>query len=257
MQPALLPAWLFLGSNWLELGQPSKAAPALRKVVAGDPGNTTARTLLGEALLGVEQYQGAAVEFRAVTEQQPARARGWYGLGRSYEALARAAFAALERLDAESAYVLAVRADALAASQQSARAIQLYRQALELRRICALPRSARDHVRTSRRQTSHGHRREILRRGTPDCPAPASTTSGRSGFCNANSWLVVMFRSCESQKRVRQPSRSTGSRSRTTSSPAAHSTGSHHCPRQRSCTSSAPTSMATREGISMRWKSCD
>jgi tetratricopeptide (TPR) repeat protein len=180
MQPALLPAWLFLGSNWLELGQPSKAVPALRKVVAGDPGNTIARALLGEALLAVEQYEGAAVEFRAVTEQQPAGARGWYGLGRSSEALARAAFAALERRDAESAYVLAVRADALAASQQFGRAIELYREALELRPDLRPARAALAIMYgQAGDEQAVATEREILRRGTPDCPAPASTTSGR------------------------------------------------------------------------------
>jgi tetratricopeptide (TPR) repeat protein len=179
MQPALLPAWLFLGSNWLELGQPSKAVPALRKVAAGDPGNTMARTLLGEALLAVEQYEGAAVEFRAVTEHQPARARGWYGLGRSYEALARAAFAALERRDGESAYALAVRADALAASQQFARAIELYREALELRPDLRPARAALVVMyEQAGDEQAVATEREILRRGKPDCPAPVSTTSG-------------------------------------------------------------------------------
>jgi tetratricopeptide (TPR) repeat protein len=131
LQPTLAPAWLFLGANWLQMGAAAKAVPALRKVVGIEPGNIRARTLLGDALRAQDQDAAAAEQFAAVTSGDPASARGWFGLGRSYEALARRTFARLERLPDGSTYAALLRADVLAASTNLSGAIELYRQVLE------------------------------------------------------------------------------------------------------------------------------
>ena len=133
LQPGLAAAWLFLGMSRLDLGEPSKAVPALRSVVAAEPGNARARELLGEALLALDNYGEAAAAFRAVTERQPENSRGWYGLGRSYEGLTRAAFAGLEAIDGGSPFVLMLQADAFAASGDTSKAEQLRQQAIERR----------------------------------------------------------------------------------------------------------------------------
>jgi tetratricopeptide (TPR) repeat protein len=101
LKPALTPAWLFLGLCRLESGDAAAASSALRKVLSAEPGNVRARELLAEALLILQQYENAANEFHLVTEQRPSGARGWYGLGRSYQALGRndAAGEAFRRLE--------------------------------------------------------------------------------------------------------------------------------------------------------------
>jgi tetratricopeptide (TPR) repeat protein len=187
LEPTLLPAWLFLGTNWLEMGQPEDAASALRKVVAGEPHNTTARELLGEALLALEQYESAAAEFGASAKQQPASARGWYGLGRSYEGLARAAFAALERIGGNAAYTLTLRADALTASQQIAPAIELYRKALTLRPDLHAARAAlaMTYERAGNQQAAAAERQKLQDRAAPPCPSLGSDVSGAPSESNA------------------------------------------------------------------------
>lgn len=131
LQPTLAAAWLFLGANWLQMGEAAKAVPVLRKVVALEPSNVRARTLLGDALRAQDRDEAAAEQFVAVTSSDPASARGWLGLGRSYEALARRAFARLQRLPDGSTYAALLRADVLAASANVQGAIELYRQVLE------------------------------------------------------------------------------------------------------------------------------
>lgn len=131
LQPTLAAAWLFLGANWLQMGEAAKAVPVLRKVVALEPDNIRARALLGEALRAQDRHEAAAEQFAAVTSREPANTRGWFGLGRSYESLARRAFARLEHLSAGSTYAALLRADVLAASTNLSEAIELYRQVLE------------------------------------------------------------------------------------------------------------------------------
>ena len=133
LKPTLLAAWLFLGANWLELGEYARAASALRNVTAVDPDHVRARELLGRTLLAQKDYRAAAVEFGAVSERDRASAAAWFGLGRSYEALAREAFEVLDGSHPESEYVLALRADALATSRRLDAARELYERALKLR----------------------------------------------------------------------------------------------------------------------------
>ncbi|MCA1650386.1 MAG: tetratricopeptide repeat protein [Acidobacteria bacterium] len=100
-------------------------------MVALEPGNIRARTLLGDALRAQDREEAAAEQFATVTSSDPASARAWLGLGRSYEALARRAFARLEQLPDGSTYAALLRADVLAASANLQGAIELYRQVLE------------------------------------------------------------------------------------------------------------------------------
>ncbi len=130
LEPGLTPAWLFLGASYLKLGRPAAAIEPLQKVVQAQPGHSEARQMLGDALLSLDRYQPAAVHFGKLAELQPENPRAWYGLGRSYEALARRAFEQLEKLAPESPWWLALAAESRSKQQQYSSAFYFYRQAL-------------------------------------------------------------------------------------------------------------------------------
>ena len=133
LRPDLFPASLFLGATHLELGQPAPAVEPLRKVVAAQPDNLQARQMLADALLSLERFESAVPQFRVLSEQAPHSSRAWYGLGRSYEGVARGAFERLQRSAPDSDYILRLVAEAMAVEGKHANAFRLYREALEKR----------------------------------------------------------------------------------------------------------------------------
>jgi predicted Zn-dependent protease len=130
LQPGLSPAWLFLGAVHMQLAEPARAIEPLQNVVAAQPDNVDARQMLGEALLSVDRFDTAAHDFRRLAELASKDARTWYGLGRSYEGLARGAFESLQRSAPQSHYLLILVAQAMAAEGRLASAFPLYREAL-------------------------------------------------------------------------------------------------------------------------------
>jgi len=100
LKPDLLPARLFLGASYLELGKFPMAVDSLELAIAADPRERNGRLMLGEALLGAGRPTAAADQFKAAAEMLPANPRVWYGLGRAQEALGSkpAAQKAWERL---------------------------------------------------------------------------------------------------------------------------------------------------------------
>jgi predicted Zn-dependent protease len=128
--PALHVAGLFLGASYLELGRYDDAVPRLESFVAAVPGDRNARLMLAEALLGAERYQQALEHFRKSAESLPDSPRVWYGLGRTYTALAESAVSELQRRGPESAYADAVAADAYLEKNRYGSAFEAYRRAL-------------------------------------------------------------------------------------------------------------------------------
>ncbi|MCG6928473.1 MAG: tetratricopeptide repeat protein [Acidobacteria bacterium] len=132
-RPELVPAALFLGSVYLELGQPARAVEPLETFLAAQPGNREARRMLADALLHLERHGEAARHYRRLTEQAPEDPGAWFGLGRSYEGLSQKAFEELGTLAPESPEILLLVAEALVAQERDKRAFQLYREALDKR----------------------------------------------------------------------------------------------------------------------------
>jgi len=132
-RPELVPAGLFLGGAYLELGQPARAVGPLETFLAAQPGNADARRLLAEALLFQERYEEAARHYRSLTEQVPEAPPAWFGLGRAYEGISRKAFEELQVLAPESAEILLLVAEMMVTQERDKRAFQLYREALEKR----------------------------------------------------------------------------------------------------------------------------
>src|SRR5262249_17092792 len=131
LQPDSLPARLSLGVAHLELGESALAVAPLQKALTADPGNTDARGMLAQALLSLGRGKEAAANFRKLTAQTANDPKAWYGLGKSYEAVAGAAFEQLEKTAPESGWMLALLADSRVQQRQYRSAFYLYRRALQ------------------------------------------------------------------------------------------------------------------------------
>jgi len=173
LKPDLMPAWLFLGATHMELGEPAPAVAPLQKVVAAQPENGQARQMLAEALLGLQRWEAAARQFRALADRAPEDPRAWHGLGRSYEGLLRASYDALTRAWPESPYVLLLTADALATQGKHANAFRLYREAADKQPRSREPREAlaRIYEQTGHRDWAATEREMAKRIGVRDCRA--------------------------------------------------------------------------------------
>ena len=131
LDPKLAPAWLFLGAARLGLGDTPAGLEALRVVLHLQPDHRDALGLLAGALLSLGRPAEAANQYRKLAELNPESSVAWYGLGRTYESLSVRAFDELQKSAPESAYWLALVADARLREQQLSSAYYLYRRALE------------------------------------------------------------------------------------------------------------------------------
>jgi len=131
LEAKLVPAWLFLGAARLQLGQTPAGLEALKMVLHLQPDHRGALELLAGALLSLDRPAEAANQYQKLAEFDPESSAAWYGLGRSYESLSVRAFDELQKTAPESAYWLALVADARLREQQFSSAFYLYRRALE------------------------------------------------------------------------------------------------------------------------------
>jgi tetratricopeptide (TPR) repeat protein len=131
LRPDLLPAKLFLGLSLMELGRAREAIAPLRQVVQADGTNLNARQALAEAHLSLDQYAEASSQLRSLARSQADSPQVWAALGRSYEGLARQAFAKLQALDPDSPYVWLLAADVLTVEEKYPAAFSLIKKAQE------------------------------------------------------------------------------------------------------------------------------
>ena len=187
LRPDLLPAFLFLGAAYIDLGQPGRSLDPLQKVVAAQPDNQEARRRLADALWSLARYEPAIREYGTLAEQAPQDPRVWYGLGRSYEAVARNAQERLQESAPDSDYVLLLVAQMMVAEGKPANAFRLYREALAKR-----PGLTEAHEALARIYEDKGHRewaaaeREKARAiPPPDCRSPSLACDHRAGRYSA------------------------------------------------------------------------
>ena len=131
LDPKLAPAWLFLGAAHLQLGQTPAAVEAQKTVLSLQPDHRDAREMLASALLSLDRAAEAEEHYRKLADVDPQSSPAWYGLGRSYESLSVRAFNDLQKAAPESAYWLALVAEARLRELQFSSAFYLYRRALE------------------------------------------------------------------------------------------------------------------------------
>src|SRR5216117_649948 len=131
LDPALAPAWLFLGTARLQLGETAAGVEALNIFLHLQPDHREARQMLAGALLSLGRIEEATWQYQKLTEFDPDSPQAWYGLGRSYEALSGRAFDKLQEVAPQSSYSLALLAETRLRDQQFSSAFYLYRRALE------------------------------------------------------------------------------------------------------------------------------
>jgi tetratricopeptide (TPR) repeat protein len=131
------PAWMLLGAAYLQTGRPAQAIVPLEKALQVDASLTDALRMLAQALSAAGRPAQAVKHFAQWTQGAPKDTAAWYGLGRSYEALAQQSFAELERTAPESAAMIALVASIQGTSGDLEAAKQLYVEAL--RRDPAFP----------------------------------------------------------------------------------------------------------------------
>ncbi len=130
-KPDLVPALTSLGAARLTLNQPDQAVVPLEKAVAADPANADARGMLANALAGAGRFEPAEEQYRKLTELAPDDSRAWYGLGTTYESIARDAFERLQKASPQSPFVAALVADTRVQRRQYRGAFLLYQEALK------------------------------------------------------------------------------------------------------------------------------
>jgi len=170
-------ALLFLGAGQQRLGNAASAVPPLRRYVQQAGRDGRGRQLLGDALLELEKFDAAVEQFGSLSRLEPQNPRAWYGLGRAYEGLAAAAFAALERAAPESGYWFALVAATRVAQNQYRSGFYLYRKALEKN-----PRLRGIHVALARIYRETGH---------PDWAAEEERREGELGLPDCGSEKAV------------------------------------------------------------------
>jgi tetratricopeptide (TPR) repeat protein len=128
-QPDSIPALVSLSMARLQLNQPKEAIPLLKRLTKLNPSDRNAIGMLADAELSVGQVGAAAEHFREVSAQDPNDPRAWYGLGKSYEALASQTFNRLSKVAPESPYVATLLADTRVQRHQYRSAFFFYNEA--------------------------------------------------------------------------------------------------------------------------------
>jgi len=88
LDPALVPANLILGIEYVKLGRPSDAVPLFKAVLNQQPDNRDALIDLATAHFAMREFTAAADYFRRAIRFQPQDADAWYGMGTSFEHIA-------------------------------------------------------------------------------------------------------------------------------------------------------------------------
>lgn len=131
LNPALVPAHLFLGSSYLALGEPQKAIPPLERAVAGGPKDVERRQLLAQAYAAVGRPADAVTELRTITELEPRLPAAWFALGHAYNGLAQDAIATFSEGADEGAWRQLLVGDALFVDGRFTDAFAIFREALD------------------------------------------------------------------------------------------------------------------------------
>src|SRR5438270_1547544 len=124
-----IPALTMLSMSHLQLEQPAQALDPLRRLIQLTPDNVDARGMLAGAEMSLKHFESAAQQYSRLTQLTPTDPKAWYGLGKSYEALAGQRFEQLTKMAPESAYMAVLIGDTRLQRRQFRSAFFFYRQA--------------------------------------------------------------------------------------------------------------------------------
>jgi predicted Zn-dependent protease len=125
-KPGLL---LNLGHAQQMAGHPQAAIPNHETEQKLQPNNLPALSSLADAYSSTNRPGQAAAIYRKLTASATPNPQAWYGLGKSYEALAASAFNQLSKAAPQSPYVAALLADSRLQRKQFRSAFFFYREA--------------------------------------------------------------------------------------------------------------------------------
>ena len=108
IEPKNARALISLATVQLQLNHPQLAVAPLKTLLKLEPSNHDARGMLAETLMGLDQFDEAAAEYRKLTAENAADARSWYGLVKAYEASEALAFERISKDAPESPYAAAL-----------------------------------------------------------------------------------------------------------------------------------------------------
>jgi len=182
----LAPAWLFLGTARLQLGETTAAVEALNTLLDLQPDHREAHQMLAGALLSLDRVEEATEQYQKLTEFDPESPQAWYGLGHSYETLAGRAFDKLQGAAPQSSYSLGLLAEARLREQQFSSAFYLYRRALEKKPTL---RGIHKAVAEIYRQTGHpdwasAEEKKESQLPAPECPTQTLECDYHAGHYN-------------------------------------------------------------------------
>ncbi|HSM76565.1 MAG TPA: tetratricopeptide repeat protein [Bryobacteraceae bacterium] len=129
LEPNNIPALTSLANSQLQADQPKAAIAPLKKLLALQPANHNARGMLAGALLNLGDLDEALTQYRKLTADFPGDAKGWYGLGKTYEAQSAHLFDSLSRNGPQSPYVAALIAASRMRNQQFHSAFFFFKEA--------------------------------------------------------------------------------------------------------------------------------
>lgn len=131
IEPKNVRALTSLATVQLQLNHPQLALAPLKTLMKLEPSNHDARGMLAETLMGLDQFDEAAAEYRKLTAENAADARSWYGLVKSYEALEARSFDRISQDAPQSPYAAALIGYSRLDRQQYPSAFFFFRQAEE------------------------------------------------------------------------------------------------------------------------------
>src|ERR1700693_361824 len=131
IEPKNVRALISLATVQLQLNHPQLALAPLKKTLTLEPSNHDARGMLAETLMGLDQFDEAAAQYRKLTAENAADARSWYGLVKAYEALEARSFERISQDASQSPYAAALIGYSRLDRQQYPSAFFFFRQAEE------------------------------------------------------------------------------------------------------------------------------
>ena len=174
IEPKNVRALISLATVQLQLNHPQLALAPLKKTLTLEPSNHEARGMLAETLMGLDQFDEAAAQYRKLTAENAADARSWYGLVKAYESLEARSFERISQDAPQSPYAAALIGYSRLDRQQYPSAFFFFRQAEE-----KLPKLRGLHAALAKvyEETGHADWAAIEEKEEESLPSPSCSTN--------------------------------------------------------------------------------
>src|SRR5450755_1994643 len=186
VEPGNVRALSSLATVQLQLNHPLLAVAPLKKLLTLEPSNHDARGMLAGALMGLDQFDEAAAQYRKLTSDDATDAKAWYGLGKAYESSERRSFERISQDAPQSPYVAALIGYSRLDRQQYRSAFFFLRQAEE-----QLPKLRGLHAGLAKvyQETGHADWAAIEEKEEESLPSPSCSASPSECYFVQNRFL--------------------------------------------------------------------